>query len=772
MEVKLHLNEFFVEGGNQATSHVLLHVTEPSTPAEQAKGYFFAVAELNNAEPKQITKLQSLIDEIENNYYEAPGSEETPALEVALEKVNQQSYALRRPNLSIHCVVGAVRQPEILFSTSGNPQTLLFYKTRQDLYQRVDLLHEATATEAEAANEAAAPPPLFSQLIQGKLSANDYLLVATPHVSDYFTADRLQKIITTRPARQSAEHLTRVLGELRSGLSFGGFIVQLRAAPEAIPSPKRIRPVSGASAASLQRLVSTEQQTAETLSSALWPRLENKLKLRRSAPAPEGPGTAARPLAPAPARAEINAVHTHPHRPPTASAPLPRRPRRSRSYQSFGVIVQTGLTALGRGIWWFAQVIGALFVGVGRGLALLFVVATNLHNRRRQILETWQRNWQSRWAYFAGLPFMTKISLAVVSILILASLGSAWYVRRQRAAVAATATRTELAALITAKKDAAESALLYHDETTAWNELNSAEAALARFDCTSKEAKTDCDRLDRLLREIKTKLQKMTTVAPALLTDAEALLPGATLTALAKMGSELFAGSPSSTNLFSYNLVTRETRLIPTAAETKIRLLAVPKEQDYLLLIGAEGDMWRLTVSPAVLKKIEGALPSDRPKLSATVVYNRRLYSLDLGSNQIYKHEATKAGFNLGQPWIKNTSSSLADAVDLTIDGDVFVLKQTGEIIKFSAGVEEPFVIEGLDPAIQENARIHTYTDLAYLYVLDGAGKRLIVLEKTGRLKGQFTAAEFNRPTDFIVDEPNKTVYIVDGSKLWQLNLP
>jgi hypothetical protein len=41
MSGKIEINEFFIEGGDQKKSHVLLHITEPSTPEEEDRGYFF-----------------------------------------------------------------------------------------------------------------------------------------------------------------------------------------------------------------------------------------------------------------------------------------------------------------------------------------------------------------------------------------------------------------------------------------------------------------------------------------------------------------------------------------------------------------------------------------------------------------------------------------------------------------------------------------------------------------------------------------------------------
>ena len=64
MKEILEINEFFVEGNDQKKSHVLLHITEPGTPEELSKGYFFAVAEINDGNLEQIEHLQQMIDDL------------------------------------------------------------------------------------------------------------------------------------------------------------------------------------------------------------------------------------------------------------------------------------------------------------------------------------------------------------------------------------------------------------------------------------------------------------------------------------------------------------------------------------------------------------------------------------------------------------------------------------------------------------------------------------------------------------------------------------
>ncbi len=81
---------------------------------------------------------------------------------------------------------------------------------------------------------------VFQQIVQGKISVEDYLFISTPHVGDYFSSDRLHKIISSRPVRQSAEHLERVLSELKNKLSFGGLLVHLISTKDVTEKVKKI----------------------------------------------------------------------------------------------------------------------------------------------------------------------------------------------------------------------------------------------------------------------------------------------------------------------------------------------------------------------------------------------------------------------------------------------------------------------------------------------------------------------------------------------------
>jgi hypothetical protein len=259
MEDTLQLHEFFVEGGNAERSHALLHITEPSTPEEKQKGYFFAVCEIIGSTAEYITQLQQIIDTIEKGYYEDSEHSNAQSLEMILDQINKQSAHIVQRGIELHWMVGIVAHTEIIFSFHGRPTIMLFYKNRDGLYSSLDLV-------AQNPIERSSNPTVFSQIIQGKISPNDYLIITTPHVREFYDYDRLQRIITTRSAEESCRHLERAFQESRRELSFAGIIITIGRTIERRPAPApRIPQQSRSSSESLQQLFTTEKDTVRTL---------------------------------------------------------------------------------------------------------------------------------------------------------------------------------------------------------------------------------------------------------------------------------------------------------------------------------------------------------------------------------------------------------------------------------------------------------------------------------------------------------------------------
>lgn len=760
MDHILQLNEFFVEGGRQEISHVLLHITEPSTPEEQAKGYFFAICEINNAETKYIAKLQDIIDRAENDYYELPDEIGKTSLELVLEKINQEAHSLIKPESELHCILGTIRQPEIIFTFYGQPELVLFYKNRQGLYQTMDLL------ESDKEKPDTEPTQMFSQLVQGKISPGDFLFAGTPHIVDYFNHDRLEKIITARPAAQSAEHIERVLADLRDGFSFGGLIIHLRKTEESPNTQRKTRPVSkGDSTKSLHNLFGTERNTANTLSASLLPRLvqgmQTIFKTKTTATETAPPPKESRPSP------QISSNHLYQHRAKTAT-PSTNNDAWSQLKVAQKIIL-TALRALGKSINWLALALYTITYALLRGCILLIFIASNYQNRRKSILEDWHRQWRGFKENFRQLPAVTKFFVIAALIAGCVFLGSIGYLRYREQKLAAQNAFQAGVQLIRTKKDAIESALVYKDQNTALAEYKTAESALAKLACSAAN-KATCSTLQGQLAALATRLRKITTALPeTLLSTSNQSLEG-----VIKINTKLITYSSATSTLTIYDTLTKQTTHTATfdiiAGFTSA---AVPKENDYALFVFNKKSLLKFDPTTNEAKIADISYPNDKVAITGMGIYNRRLYVLDSASSQIYKHDTTKTGFGPGKEWIKttNTNTTIGDGTDLTIDGDVYILKNNGQITKFTSGTTQPFSIQGLDPALVGGGKLWTYNDVNYLYVVDGPGKRLLILEKDGRLRQQITAKEFQNPSGLAIDTQNNFAYITDGTKLYKITL-
>lgn len=760
MDRILRLNEFFVEGGKQNISHVLLHITEPSTPEEMNKGYFFAIAEINKAESKYVTRLQELIDQAENDYYELPDENDKTSLELVLEKMNQEALGLAKTNIELNCIIGAIRQPEIIFTYYGKPQMVLFYKNQQGLYQKMDLIQ----SDEESENE---PNQLFSHIIQGKISQNDFMFAGTKHIAEHFSHDRLQKIITTRPAVQSAQHIERVLSEIKNGFSFGGLIMHIdRADSGPIPVRKAAPVIKGASSKSLHSLFDREKTTAHTLAPSFLPRLNERIRLllaRKEIVEDAGVVEQEKPTG----VTEINASHIS-HRQNQSSPEIDAKEPLAKKLAVALDFSFDLLKLISKGLWAIIYIFYILIYSLLRNAILLLFAITNYQKRRQAIIEDWRRSWHAYKENIYHLPAITKVlivvSLAVTSVFI----GSLTYLHyHQKEAERQKAFSTTVQQIKT-KKDAMESALIYKDDSAALKELASASELLNGLTCLTKDEQQLCSDLKKQLDDISTRIRKITIINPDMLQDWGVNAP---LDHIVKVGTKIVSFSNSTSTLFVYDTLTKENKIIATlpiiAGFSKA---SVPKENDYVALLYNNKDV--LLFNPDDYSSRIADISYNNPKVSITdlVVYNRRLYSLDTQNNQIYKHDSIKNGFSQGRDWIKD-GTSIKNGEALTIDGDMFVL-QDGKLIKFTSGVSQAFDAEGVDPVIGNNSSLWTYTDLSYLYILDPKNERIVILNKEGLLKQQIKANGITKPTSMAIDAQSNIAYILAGNKIFKIQLP
>lgn len=146
------------------------------------------------------------------------------------------------------------------------------------------------------------------------------------------------------------------------------------------------------------------------------------------------------------------------------------------------------------------------------------------------------------------------------------------------------------------------------------------------------------------------------------------------------------------------------------------------------------------------------------------------IYVLDSINNQIWKYLPTTDGYSDKRKYL-TTAADLTNGIRMQIESSIYVLKQGGEILRFTKGEKDNFGLEGLDKGVNNPKSFFVSSDTDNLYLLDSGNSRLLVLTKTGSYKEQYSGEKFAQASDLVVDETAKKVYLLEGGKIYTVDL-
>jgi hypothetical protein len=158
--------------------------------------------------------------------------------------------------------------------------------------------------------------------------------------------------------------------------------------------------------------------------------------------------------------------------------------------------------------------------------------------------------------------------------------------------------------------------------------------------------------------------------------------------------------------------------------------------------------------------------------------FGGRCYILDSDAKQIWRYEPRGDTYpeRPDRYFVTPPPRSLADALDMAIDGNIYVLYQDGAILKFLQGEHQPaFDVRGLPDDITQAVALAVdpggSTDV--FYVADRGSKRVVALGPDGAFQAQFRADEaFDALEALAVDEAAGRLYAVSGGRLYVASLP
>lgn len=218
---------------------------------------------------------------------------------------------------------------------------------------------------------------------------------------------------------------------------------------------------------------------------------------------------------------------------------------------------------------------------------------------------------------------------------------------------------------------------------------------------------------------------------------------------------ELYLFSPLSENLFIINekgegsLITTEEKFNLATTSNNVILFEKPNK-----VIPMEQEPFSLT------------LPSPETDFIDLAFFKNSLYFLDSESDEILKYPY---GNSEGNRYLTPETKKVTSAESLAIDGSVWVLDENNEIYHYYAGKYQNTLKFDTFPSVKNFQKISTSFLLDYLYILEPAENRIIIATKTGQIVKQFKSDKFDNLKDFAVSADGKTVYLLNGQKVYQV---
>ncbi len=203
-----------------------------------------------------------------------------------------------------------------------------------------------------------------------------------------------------------------------------------------------------------------------------------------------------------------------------------------------------------------------------------------------------------------------------------------------------------------------------------------------------------------------------------------------------------------------------------------------PETEKGLLILDSSANLYRIAPPWGTIRHLSlapGFSYSDRMK-----TLDKRLYILDRSRGQIWRYIPEQGGYPSPPTPYFPRAINMEGVRDFALDGYVYLLMADGKILKFLGGNQVPFEVEPLDKPLINPSAIFTFPEEELerpkypLYIADPEQKRILELDKSGKLLRQFVL-EVEEPLeilDLIVDERRKTAFVLTGRSLLLLFLP
>lgn len=241
--------------------------------------------------------------------------------------------------------------------------------------------------------------------------------------------------------------------------------------------------------------------------------------------------------------------------------------------------------------------------------------------------------------------------------------------------------------------------------------------------------------------------------------DLTLQISGFSGTNMVSSGEEMFILDKTKKDVIKVNIKTKNAKIVGN--EDRIGdVISIGSYEDRLFVNRNDG-IYEVDVISK--KKIE----RDWNDSELVYFYAGNAYLLDKDDNQIYRFAGSNQNFGSKSAWLApGIEMDLSKIKDITIDGSIWLLSETGKVTKLTNGNPVQITLKGITEQLEKPTAIYTNENNENVYILEKEKGRIVVITKTGEFKMQYIGESIKQADDLVVSEEEKKIILLGSSKL------
>ena len=724
-------------------------ISNPQIDEEAILGKLFILCEVESTKAAALKIINFLISALPANYYQNEKislKQKMGAINVgeifeqALMKTNEEfanflkSQKIKINAKELNVAAGVIVKNNCYFSSIGKIKSFLVYSEKtpagpsietEDENSPAKKIYKVVNVEEQEKNTRVNIGKIFSYVTEGKIPPEGYFLFANEIFPEYISHKQLIKIITTLPPASAVEQIKSQLHKINSYVTFLALLIKNSRQIET----KKVIPTfgQGPTEVSLEKIRETEAQTSRYLSPA---------------------GV----ISPDKYTGLLKSVWHKIFKP---------KPRGQLSQIRDKVFFQKkSRTLFSRRTANLIRAIVAYFIN-----SIVYLLSFLIHPKKsffklKKLTYKIKLSLFKAWRWFFSLSMLSKAVFIAAAVCLFLFAYSIYQMQAKKITEIKTQEYEQTLQLIEQKQNQIEASLLYNNEEKALVLVNEVDGLLAEI---SGYKNIDQNLIDKFRQKNNEQMEKLSRVNKLELTEIANFIhlsQNVDPRQIFMLNKNIIALDIKNNVIYKYS---SDDNTINILSEELGNIDQGALANDNLLLISPN----KRTVidQEEKISSIDIGLYDQAGEVTAISYYNNRLYLLSAAQNELYRYSRD---YQIKEGWIKE-DIDIKNSVSLAIDGYIYILKSSGEVLKFLSGYSQEFELAAVNPPFASAAKIKVSDEeRGFIYILEPANKRLVVFNKEGKFIVQYKMENLNNLRDFIVLEEDKKILFLDGSAVYE----